>query len=107
MGISPGNLYLTEFVMQSNWKKYLIAIIIGILSFACMHFAFSASSKTPVQPAATSDTTMDTQSTMPITENQVDRLKSTIDIIQQNYIKKVDESTLMTDAISGMITRLD
>ncbi|MCX7121968.1 MAG: S41 family peptidase [Gammaproteobacteria bacterium] len=42
-----------------------------------------------------------------ISQTQIDRLTKTMEIIQKNYIKKVDDKTLMTNAINGMVAHLD
>lgn len=43
----------------------------------------------------------------PIPQNQIDRLNKAVEMIQENYIQKVDEKTLMDNAITGMLTKLD
>lgn len=43
----------------------------------------------------------------PVSEKQINQLTKVIDVIQNNYITKVNENTLMNNAISGMVTRLD
>lgn len=43
----------------------------------------------------------------PISPKELERLTKTIDAIQRYYIKNVDDETLMDNAISGMVTRLD
>src|SRR3990167_9014850 len=43
----------------------------------------------------------------PVSTKQIDQLTKVIDVIQNNYITKVNENTLMNNAISGMVTRLD
>lgn len=43
----------------------------------------------------------------PIPEDQIQRLNKAVEMIQDYYIQKVDEKTLMDNAINGMITKLD
>ena len=42
-----------------------------------------------------------------ISQKQIERLTKTIEIIQKNYIKNVDDKTLMDNAINGMVAHLD
>src|SRR3989338_2939553 len=77
-------------------KSFLkILIFVFIFSYNNSTFAFSfAFFEQPKQDE-------------PVSTKQIDQLTKVIDVIQNNYITKVNENTLMNNAISGMVTRLD
>lgn len=61
-------------------------------------YAFSLFASNESKPAATQQA---------IPESQIERLNKTVRMIQEYYIQKVDEKTLMDNAITGMLAKLD
>lgn len=66
-----------------------------LISFFCVGFNNTVFSAT------------ETPSHTTLSEKQIETLSKAIQEIQKNYITPVDENTLMKNAISGMVTRLD
>ena len=74
-------------------KLLLLTALVTVQTTFAFSFLASNESKTTTQ--------------QPIPENQIQRLNKTVEMIQQYYIQKVDEKTLMDNAITGMLTKLD
>src|SRR3990167_1934920 len=87
-------------IMQKiSFKKYLTLITVGIALQTHTGFAFDFPFSISQDPS--------TQHKKPISPNEIARFEKTVDIINRYYIKKVDDTVLFNNAISGMITRLD
>src|SRR3990167_2174328 len=86
--------------MKSHWGKISAGIIFVLFIQSTHCFAFSLS----FLSHSKSETTTSTQT---LSKNQLERLTQTINAIKENYIATVEENTLIDNAISGMVTRLD
>src|SRR3989338_1886469 len=84
--------------MKSFLKIIITTILIVFIHQTC--FAFSLSFFQPKNSE-------NAPTTNPALEKQIEQLTKVIDAIQSNYISNVDNKTLMKNAISGMVTRLD
>lgn len=85
--------------MNTFWKRAGSIATLSLLlqSPWCPAFSLPFASKAEAtQPASQT-----------LSPAQLRRLTETIRAIQQNYITKVDENTLIDNAINGMVTRLD
>ncbi|OGT43060.1 MAG: peptidase S41 [Gammaproteobacteria bacterium RIFCSPHIGHO2_12_FULL_40_19] len=86
--------------MKLHWKKISAGIAFALLTQSATCSAFSLSFLNHAKPVTAS-------SPQTLSADQLKRLTESIVAIQENYITKVDEKTLIDNAISGMVTRLD
>src|SRR5438874_646074 len=80
-------------------KKYVATGITALLlhNAGAFAFSFSDSMNIPAKHAANT----------PVSQQQIQRLTQVIDLVQKNYIQKIDEKKLFDSAIGGMIRHLD
>jgi len=91
-----------KFYKDVSMKSFLkLSITTTIIVLATPSFAFSI----PFFDHDVKEKTTTPSNT--VSEKEIQRLTKTIAVIQSDYIKKVDDKTLMDNAINGMITRLD
>ncbi len=85
--------------MKSYLKITLAVILAAFLGYACFAFSTTILDTPPKN--------IDTATDNPVSEKEVERLAKVLDAIQQNYITVVSDKTLIDNALSGMVTRLD
>jgi carboxyl-terminal processing protease len=83
--------------MPKHYRKCLLlsALLLAQSHSACA-FSFSSPSETNNQ-----------LKNNPPNKREIEQFSKSIETIQQYYIKKVDDKTLLDNAINGMVTRLD
>ena len=89
--------------MKFFLKTTCTVITISFLLHATTSSAFSI----PFFDRNTKETNTAPSPTTTVSEKEIQRLTKTIEVIQSDYIKKVDDKTLMNNAINGMVMRLD
>jgi carboxyl-terminal processing protease len=94
--------------MKSATNRKFIGFLYTLFFVFASFFTFSAFAADPVKTVPTSDGGKDqTSSTPALQENDVSRFTNAIALINEFYVKPIDEKKLLENAIRGIVAGLD